>query len=47
MLIDSERIIQEIMFHDYFPCIIDENANKVVFQIIQLIHDLESSVSNK
>lgn len=46
MLMDSERIIYEILYHDYFPCTIDENANKVISQIIQLIHDLENSVSN-
>lgn len=46
MLIDSERIINEIMYHDYFPCTIDENANNVVWQIIQLIHGLKSGVSN-
>jgi hypothetical protein len=46
MKIDSNELINQIMYHDYFPCTIDENANKVVFQIIQLIHDLESNVSN-
>ena len=46
MLIDSETLKDLIKFHDYSPCVIDENANNAIWQIIHIISDLENNSQN-